>query len=579
LLHLGPLENNELAYKNTLAPDSTSPWAARLTARSPNTSTAPIVLLLSPELLCKRLEHAAWLIDDYRTMEGVAAEAFEKERREGESLLAEWKRLETQPDGAAKWERFCRVYLAASRLERQVAAGNPLLDFDRLLLVRRKANSPELGLPQNWQSNCILPKSGFNDDIAVLSPLGPEGALQTLYRPEKPSFIGDVDLHFDADRLLFSSIGTRDCWHVFEIRADGSGTRQLTPSEHADVDHYDACYLPCGDIIFSSNASFAAVPCVNGSTRVATLYRMDADGKNIRQLCFDQEHNWCPTVLPNGRVLYLRWEYTDTPHSHDRVLFHMNPDGTGQMEYYGSNSYWPNSLFYARPIPGSSTKFVGIVSGHHGVRRMGELTVFDVAQGRREADGVVQRIPGHGRKVEPKIEDQLVDGSWPKFLHPFPLNEKYYLVAAKPTPEALWGIYLVDVFDGMLLLREEPGFALLEPVPLRKTPTPPVVADKVDPQRTDAVVYMTDVYSGGGLEGIPRGAVKQLRVLSYHYLYHGMGGPQGVVGMEGPWDIKRILGTVPVDEDGSAVFRVPANTPIAVQPLDGEGKALQLMRS
>ncbi|MCP4455429.1 MAG: formylglycine-generating enzyme family protein, partial [Planctomycetes bacterium] len=36
---------------------------------------------------------------------------------------------------------------------------------------------------------------------------------------------------------------------------------------------------------------------------------------------------------------------------------------------------------------------------------------------------------------------------------------------------------------------------------------------------------------------------------------------------------------VPVEADGSAMFRVPANTPISVQPLDEEGKAIQLMRS
>jgi hypothetical protein len=99
-------------------------------------------------------------------------------------------------------------------------------------------------------------------------------------------------------------------------------------------------------------------------------------------------------VLNNGRVLYTRWEYSDSPHYFTRLLFHMNPDGTGQMEYYGSNSMWPNSLFYARPIPGHPTKVVAVISGHHGVPRMGELVLFDPAQGRREADGAVQRIPG-----------------------------------------------------------------------------------------------------------------------------------------------------------------------------------------
>jgi formylglycine-generating enzyme required for sulfatase activity len=315
---------------------------------------------------------------------------------------------------------------------------------------------------------------------------------------------------------------------------------------------------------------------------------MNADGSDIRQLAFDQEHNWCPTMLPNGRVLYLRWEYTDTPHSHDRVLFHMNPDGTDQRAYYGTNSYWPNSLFYARPIPDHPTQFAGIVTGHHGVPRMGELVLFDIARGRRETEGALQRIPGWGQGVlwgdglhkdSPLISDNLVDASWPKFLHPFPLNDKYFLVSCKPTPDSLWGIYLVDVFDNMLLLKEEPGYALFEPVPLRKTTRPPAIPDVVKPERDDALVYLSDVYAGGGLRGIPKGEVKALRLFTYHFLYPNMGGPQAVVGMEGPWDMRRTLGTVPVEEDGSAYFSVPANTPISIQPLDAEGKALQLMRS
>ena len=468
--------------------------------------------------------------------------------------------------------------------QREALLANPLIDFGKLLLVRRSVKSPGLGLVQNWQSNCALPRSGFDDEIATLSPVSPGGELATLYRPEKPVFVGDVDLHFDAEKMLFSSIGTHDCWQIFEIGVDGAGLRQVTPGDQPDVDNYDACYLPDGRIIFSSTAFMVAVPCVNGSTRVANFYRMEPDGTSIRQLCFDQEHNWHPVVLNNGRVMYLRWEYTDTPHSHDRVLFHMNPDGTGQMEYYGSNSYWPNSLFYARPIPPTpgrpaTAQFVGVVSGHHGVPRMGELVLFDPARGRREAEGAVQRIPGYGKKVEAIIADNLVDASWPKFLHPYPLSDKYFLVSSQPEPGSNWGVYLVDVFDNMLLLREEPGCALFEPIPLRKTLRPPVIPDKVDGARKDGVVYLSDVYAGGGLEGVPRGAVKGLRLFTYHFLYPGMGGPQAVVGMEGPWDIKRIMGTVPVEADGSAAFRVPANTPISVQPLDEEGKAVQLMRS
>ena len=522
-------------------------------------------------------------------------------------------------DGEPQAARAAEQLLA---FQREVLLSNPLLDFDSLLLVRRglgraettdpasappasaageqppiarlgkpdkkkaatgqaapaKTNLKKLGLPQNWQGNCALAKTGYDNDLDVLSPLRPDAKLQPLFRPEGTAFVGDMRLHFDADRLLFSMPSAAGPWQIFEINTDGHGLRQVTRNEPPGADNYDACYLPDGRIIFTSTANLQGVPCVGGSIAAANLALLDPASGQTRMLAFEQDHDWCPTLLPNGRVMYTRWEYTDTAHYFTRIVFSMNPDGTGQMEHYGSNSYWPNSLFYCRPIPGQPTQFVGIVTGHHGVPRMGELVLFDTALGRREADGVVQRIPGWGQPVEPVIQDGLVNNSWPKFLHPCPLSAKYFLVACQPRADALWGIYLADVFDNLVLIKELPGNALFEPVPLRPTPKPPVIPDKVDLSRSDATVYLVDVYRGPGLQGLPRGTVKQLRVFSYSYCYQGVGGHDRV-GVESSWDVKRILGTVPVEADGSALFRVPANTPISVQPLDEQGQALQLMRS
>ena len=464
-------------------------------------------------------------------------------------------------------------------MARVTLMANPLLDFDQLLLLRRSADSPELGLPANWQGNCALPGGEYKNDIALLSPVSPEGHLESLYRPLTPRFVGDLDLHFDGDKLLFSMPGAQSRFQIWEIHTDGTGLRQVTLGEERDIDNYDACYLPDERIIYGSTACYTGIPCVFGGSYVANLHIMNPDGTGSRQLCVDQDHNWCPTPLNNGRVLYLRWEYSDLPHSNTRILFHMNPDGTNQAEFMNSNSYWPNGVFYARAVPNHPTKVVGVVTGHHGVRRMGELLLFDPAKGRDENAGVIQRIPGRGKPVEPIIRDQLVNDSWPKFLHPYPLSDKYFLVSCKPSPDARWGIYLVDVFDNMLLLHESPGNVLFEPIPVRPTPRPPVIPDRVDTQRKDAVVYLADVYAGPGLDGIPRGTVKDLRVFTYTFSHRHTGGLLGTIGLDGPWDIKRVLGTVPVEEDGSALFRVPASTPIAVQPLDGEGKALQLMRS
>ncbi len=256
----------------------------------------------------------------------------------------------------------------------------------------------------------------------------------------------------------------------------------------------------------------------------------------------------------------------------------MNPDGTGQRGIYGSNSYYPNAMYFAKPLPGDSSRFALILSGYHGPHRMGQLIVLDTTRGFFEADGIVGRISGRGEPARREVRDNLLGDDWPKFLHPWPVTDKHFLVACWPSAKANWGIYLADVFDNLVLLHEEPGYALLEPVPLVPQPVPPVVPDRIEPGRDDALVYVHDLYSGRGLAGVPPGTVKSLRVFAHDFGYPGLAGPDKI-GFHGPWEAMRILGTVPVEPDGSALFRVPANTPLAVQALDAGGQAVQLMRN
>jgi formylglycine-generating enzyme required for sulfatase activity len=463
-----------------------------------------------------------------------------------------------------------------NKLRYDALLSNPLTCFKKLLLLKRRRG--QLGLPVNHKCNSGIKRTGYDNEIAVLGPVRPEGRLQTLFRPQGDEFVGEMDLHFDADRLLFTMPKGKS-WHIFEIKTDSSGLRQVSRSNHPDdVDNFDACYLPDGRIVFASTASYTGVPCWHGKERACSIYLMDADGDNMRQLCFDQDLDLHPAVLPTGQIIFSRWDYTGPMHIYLRPLMVMNPDGTGQRAIYGSNSYWPNALYFPRGVPGSTTKVIAIIAGYHGVPRMGELGLLDITKGWQQADGVVQRIPGRGKPVKTVIRDNLVDKSWPKFLHPYPLSEKYFLVASQPNRKSPWGIYLVDVFDNMLPIYVLPKFDLFEPIPLIKTPRPPVIPDRVDLKRKDAVVYLDDVYAGPGLAGVPRGTVKKLRIVAYHFGYPGMAGPDKI-GCGGPWEVMRIIGTVPVHEDGSAMFSVPANTPLTVQPLDKQNKAVQLMRS
>jgi len=493
------------------------------------------------------------------------------------TIRAEHDRLAQDTDSA----EYATVAKRFEALKQEALLANPLLDFNRLLMIRRRGDN--LGLPVNFNGNADIAPTGYDNTLVALSPVGPEGKVETIFKPEGDRFIGDLDLHYDADRLLLSTPDGHGRWGVAELDLS---SRRLTPLpliDEPDVHNYDACYLPDGRVVFTSTAPFVGVPCVGGRSKVANLYRREADG-GIRRLTNDQDHNWCPTVLNNGRLLYQRWEYADIAHAFTRLLFHANPDGSHQMEFYGSNSFWPTAMFFARPIPNHPTKIVAVVGGHHGAPRQGELVVFDPARGRHETSGVVQRIPGLGGKVEPVVLDSLIGNCWPRFLHPYPLSEKHFLVSCKPTKTSLWGVYLVDVFDNFVLIHEEPAnssatWAMLEPIPLRKTPRPPMLPDMVELSQKEATVLLADIYRGGGLRGVRCGTVKSLRLIGYEFTFHGMGGEPDRVGFDGPWDVKRILGTVPVEADGSAHFQVPALTPVAVQPLDADGKALALMRS
>ncbi|MCB1123851.1 MAG: formylglycine-generating enzyme family protein, partial [Verrucomicrobiae bacterium] len=417
----------------------------------------------------------------------------------------------------------------------------------------------------------------YRNEIGVLDPA--TGAWATLYRPEGKAFVGHLNLHWDADKLLFTQSGPTN-WKLFEIRLDGTGLRQVSDFPD-DMDAYEPCYLPDGNILFSSNAPYQCVPCWHGVEQkyVANFYRMNADGGEARRLCFDQDHDMHPFVRNNGQIIYNRWDYTGINRLFLRPLMTMNPDGTAQRSAYGSNSWFPNGLYYPKELPGQTGRFLTVMSGYHGSNRSGTLALIDLNEGTQEDAGIVMQISGTGRMIEYQYKDQLTVDVWPQFLTPTPLTDSVFLTSAYQTAsERKIGIYVADTQDRVTLLHEEDGYAFLEPLPLVKRATPPVVPDRINLQKTEATVYIQDIYTGPGLKEVPRGTVTDLRVIAYDFGYVGMAG-NDKIGLSGPWEAMRILGTTPIEKDGSAMFDIPANTPVAFQPLDHEGKAVQLMRS
>lgn len=490
---------------------------------------------------------------------------------------------------------------ALDQLIRRASLANPLLDFDKLLVVRRVG---EANRNLNAYTSDTIKRTGWDNEISELSNLRGKVNARTVYRHRDTSVIKHLDLDFSGEKVMFSGIGENGMWAVLEVGIDGKGLKELTPADQNDVQWFDGCYLPeDGKIIVCSTAGMQGLPCVGGNQPMADMYRVDVDSKKVRQLTFEQDSDWHPRVMHDGRVMYLRWEYTDTPHYFSRYMFQMNPDGTGQREYWGSGSYFPTAYVWARQVPNHPSMMSGIVSGHHAKSETGRLVLINPSLSRKypmryrpddiiwgpekakinifpdvlpaEETGCVQEIPGWGRDVVGNIYDNQGGNQKYTFGTPWPLSDKYFLVSLQKGKK--WVLALVDIFDNMTVIYEDEKYSIFEPIPLTSRTKPPVLPDRVIPGM-DSVIFCTDIYLGPGLKDIERGKVKSLRVFAYHYGYLKSGGHESC-GLESSWDIKRILGTVPVEEDGSFSFIAPPNTPLAIQPLDKEGAALALMRS
>jgi len=413
------------------------------------------------------------------------------------------------------------------------------------------------------------------------------GTVRTLIDDPK-GVIRDPDVSADGKRILFSwkKSDRKDDYHLYEMSATTARIRQLTFGlGFAD---YEGVYLPNGDIVFNSSRCVQTVDC--WWTEVSNLYVCDKDGKYLRRLSFDQVHTNYPTVTDDGRVLYTRWDYNDRGQLYPQPLFQMNPDGTAQTEVYGNNSWFPTTIMHARGIPGTQ-KIIAILSGHHS-RQRGKLALIDPKAGNQEAAGTTLIAPVRETKA---VRVDAYGQGGEQWQYPYPISETEYVVTYRPGEKgghgARFGIYFMDIDGRRELLTRDGRNSCNQPVPLAPRKRPHLRPSVVDYRKKTGIFYVKDVYFGPGLKGIPRGTVKRLRVVALEFRAAGVGsngnrGPAGgalvstpVAIGNGSWDVKVVLGSTPVYADGSAMFTVPARTPVYFQLLDEKNHVVQSMRS
>jgi len=391
-------------------------------------------------------------------------------------------------------------------------------------------------------------------------------------------------------------------YHLFEMNVDGTGRRQLT---HGRYDDFDARYLPGGQIVFLSTrkgqflqtsksnsecTTRAELPdsyvrCGGDNYRpvpVFTLHAIDGDGENLRPLSAFENFEWTPAVARDGRILYTRWDYIDRFNGHFFSLWSTNPDGTNPQLVYGNYTVRPQVVAEAVSVP-NSRKLVFTASAHHSILG-GSLVLLDRNRG-TEGDAPLVRLTPEVPFPETEANIDCY------YANPWPLSEEHYLVAwsDRHLPPHRWvddtqlnptnalGLYLYDAMGNLNLLYRDPAISSSNPLPLRARARPAVYAGKVaSNEGAEGRFLLQDVYQG--LEGVPRGTIKWLRVVAVPpKTQPHMNRPNLGVSREDPG--KLLVGLAAVESDGSAFFRVPSGMPLLFQAVDADGLAVQTMRS
>jgi len=479
-------------------------------------------------------------------------------------------------------------------LRREALLGNPLVSGRPIIYVHR----PQYALAYH-AIDTLFHTDEDNTHLftgpGALKKLDVKTGVATTLVEVPEGIVRDPEVHFDGTRIVFSMRrNIREDYKIWEIRADGTGLRQLTSAD--GVSDIDPLYLPDGSIAFTSTRD----PKYNQCSRDigANLFRMNADGSNIHQISRNNLFDSHGALMPDGRIMYHRWEYVDRNFGDAHGIWTVNPDGTNQAIHWGNNTASPGGVYYPRPV--AETSRVLAIFGMHHCRMWGALAILDPQLGIDGRPAVLRTWP-------PEAIDLVRAGGpfdcdnfafvYPKYEAPFPLNDKYFLVSRmtmRPGQEKAHGwdarhgeevaIYLVDVFGNEILVHaDDPG--CYDPMPLAPHPRPPVIPTRRDFGTNDGRFLVVDVYEGETMRDVPRGTVKSLRVVESpekRTWSQGSWEGQGFTAPGMNWhslENKRILGTVPVESDGSAYFTVPSDRFVYFQLLDADGMMVQSMRS
>ena len=520
------------------------------------------------------------------------------------ALKARLAQLRTQADKCKPTDLPARkaLFMSVAALRRQIAFSNPLLNFKELLFLKSHLGAGHccdqyFGNTTRPGGSLYVLKDPFGEKPVLHDMLAE--ALVTNGRLQGKSLADGSyrapELSYDGRQIFFAATQcgkSKERWspeksyHVFKVNLDGSGLTQVTDGSWND---FDPCLLPNGRVAFISERRGGFGRCHGRPVPTYTLHSMNPDGSDIVALSYHETNEWNPSVNNDGMIVYTRWDYIDRG---DCIAHHpwiTYPDGRDpramQGNYPINRNDRPDQEMNVRAIP-NSPLYVATASPHHG-QSFGSLVIFDP---RVEDDGAMAAI----KRLTPEARFPEVEGGQLTYGTAWPLNENYFLCAYAP-PEGkrgsgLHGIYLVDSFGNKELIHEDPAIGCFSPIPVAPRPCPPVIPhatavglpgglpkDASEPTPTTGTVLCVNVYNSR--KSWPAGTkIKEIRVIQlYPKATPPVNDPDIGIGSESL--ARNVLGTAPVEQDGSVQFTIPAGKPFYMQALDANGCAIQSMQS
>jgi len=496
-----------------------------------------------------------------------------------------------------------KLYFQTRIWKRALIFSNPLIrKCGRILFVKRKPTSYDHLVMQYFGWRAQRGGSG----LFILKEPGDSLACEDILKGKMDGGnIADPCLSWDGKKVIFSyvEIGEdsvrfpwknawtpkvpneqeedhREYYHLYEVNVDGTGLRQLTRGHYEDL---MPAYLPDGSIVFVSSRRKGHPRCFwwgfGERWTNYTVHKMGPNGEDVKPLSWHETNEWYPTVGHDGQIFYARWDYIDRDAVTHQNLWSMRPDGTNPSAVWGNASLDIFCAFQAKPVP-NSRKWILTASAHHACTG-GSLVLLDPSAAK---DG-----PSALERLTPEIPfPEAETNNIPRFYaSPWPLSEDIYLVSFSPwrlefepkaTRDEALGIYVLDRFGNRELLYRDPKIGSDSPQPLAARKRPPVIPSFLpeDP-KDEGRFFVQDIYQGLG-EDVKRGSIKELRVVQI-FPKTTLTANEPPIGLAGEENGRAVLGTVPVEPDGSVNFIAPARKPILFQALNEKGEAYQIMRT